>query len=98
MRMRLVATIGALWLAGTGMSLSAPIGAAAIGTAAEQLNVTESVHCRPFRHWHRWGCSRGCDRVYIGPGIRVRTRIGVRDGYRDGYRGGYRGGARTAAI
>lgn len=98
MRTGLLATIGAVWLIGTGAAVSAPISAAAIGEAAEQLNVTESVHCRPFRHWHRWGYSRGCNRVYIDPGIRVRTRIGVRDGYRDGYRGGYRGGARTGVT
>lgn len=94
MRTRLFATIGAIWLAGTGVSLAAPISAAAIGDAAEQLNITESVHCRPFRHWHRWGYSRGCNRAYIDEGIRVRTRIGVRDGYR----GGYRGGARTGVT
>lgn len=101
MRIRLVATIGALWLAGTGMALSAPIGAGAIGQAAEQLNVTESVHCRPFRHWHRWGYGRGCGprygaRVYIDEGVRVRSRYGYR--HRDGFRGrvgvrdGFRGG------
>ena len=99
MRTGLFATIGAIWLAGTGVALAAPISPAAIGEAAQQLNVTESVHCRPFRHWHRWGYSRGCSRVYINPGVRVRTRIGIRDGYyRDGYRGGYRGGARTGVT
>ncbi len=98
MRTGLFATIGAVWLAGTGVALAAPISAAAIGEAAEQLNITESVHCRPFRHWHRWGYSRGCNRVYIDEGVRVRTRIGVRDGYRDGYRGGYRGGARSGVT
>ena len=92
MRTGLFATIGAVWLLGTGAAMAAPISAAAIGEAAEQLNVTESVHCRPFRHWHRWGYSRGCSRVYIEPGVRFRTRIGVRDGYRDGYRGGARSG------
>ena len=60
MRTGLFATIGAIWLAGTGASVAAPINAAAIGEAAEQLSVTESVHCRSFRHWHRWGYSRGC--------------------------------------
>ena len=62
MRTGLFATIGAVWLIGTGAASAAPISAAAIGEAAEQLNVTESVHCRPFRHWHRWGYSRGCNR------------------------------------
>ena len=46
MRTGLFATMGAIWLAGTGASVAAPINAAAIGEAAEQLNVTESVHCR----------------------------------------------------
>jgi len=53
MRTGLFATMGAIWLAGTGASVAAPINAAAIGEAAEQLNVTESVHCRSYRHWHR---------------------------------------------
>ena len=93
MRTPLFAAIGAVWLSGTGASLAAPINAAAIGEAAEQLNITESVHCRPFRHWHRWGYGRGCGpRAYIDEGVRVRTRIGVRDGYRGGYRGGARSG------
>jgi hypothetical protein len=110
MRMRLIATIGAIWLAGTGVSLSAPISAAAIGEAAEQLNVTESVHCRPFRHWHRWGYGRGCaygPRVYFDDGVRVRSRFSVhhrhgfhsRFGVRDGFRGdGFRGGVRSGVT
>ena len=100
MRTRLFATIGAIWLAGTGVALSAPISAAAIGEAAEQLNITESVHCRPFRHWHRWGYSRGCGpRAYLDDGVRVRTRIGVRDGYRDrGYRARFRGGVFATGV
>ena len=36
MRTRFFATIGAIWLAGTGVSLAAPISAAAIGAAAKQ--------------------------------------------------------------
>jgi hypothetical protein len=90
MRIPLFAAIGAVWLTGTGASLATPINAAAIAEAAEQLNITESVHCRPFRHWHRWGYSRGCGRVYINEGVRVRTRIGVRS--RDGFRGDGRSG------
>ena len=102
MRTGLFATIGAIWLAGTGASVAAPINAAAIGEAAEQLSVTESVHCRSFRHWHRWGYSRGCHRVYIDEGVRVRTRIGVHERYgvrsRIGVRDGFRGDTRTGVT
>ena len=98
MRTGFFATIGAVWLAGTGLALAAPISPAAIGEAAEQLNITESVHCRPFRHWHRWGYSRGCNRVYVNPGVRIGVRDGYRRGYGGGYRGGYGGGARTGVT
>ena len=102
MRTGLFATIGAIWLAGSGASVAAPINAAAIGEAAEQLSVTESVHCRSFRHWHRWGYSRGCNRVYIDEGVRVRTRIGVHERYgvrsRIGVRDGFRGDTRTGVT
>ena len=90
MRTPLFAAIGAVWLAGTGTSLAAPISAAAIGEAAEQLNVTESVHCRPFRHWHEWehrrtfGCGGGGSveirrghRVGVGIEERQRSRTSI---------------------
>lgn len=100
MRTPLFAMIGVVWLAGSGASVAAPINAAAIGEAAEQMSLAESVHCRQFRHWHRWGYSRGCGRVYLNEGIRVRSRIGVHDrfgvrsrvGVRDGFRGESRSG------
>jgi hypothetical protein len=100
MRTPLFAMIGVVWLAGSGASVAAPINAAAIGEAAEQMSLAESVHCRPFRHWHRWGYSRDCGRVYIDEGVRIRSRIGVRDrfgvrsriGVRDGFRGESRSG------
>src|SRR6266480_4219956 len=96
MRTPLFAAIGAVWLAGTGASPAAPISAAAIGEAAEQMSVTESVHCRPFRHWHRWGFSRGCGGVYLDEGVRVRERFGFRS--RFGVREGFRGDTRTGVT
>src|SRR6187397_2183677 len=46
-------------LAGSSGAVAAPIDGNAIKAAAEQIGVGESVHCRPFRHWHRWGYGRG---------------------------------------
>jgi hypothetical protein len=96
------AVIGAAALAGSGASVAAPVGAGAIGQAAETIGLSESVHCRQFRHWHRWGYSRGCDRVYFDEGVRVRTRIGVheRHGVRSrlGEREGFRGESRTGVT
>ena len=103
MRTPLLAIIGAVWMASPGVSAAAPVNAGAIGQAAEGLAVTETVHCRPFRHWHRWGYSRGCGPgVYIDEGVRVRSRIGVHErfGVRSGIgvRDGFRGESRTGVT
>jgi hypothetical protein len=82
-------------LAGTAPAVAAPVSPSAIKQATEGMQLTETVHCRPFRHWHTWGFSRGCGRVYFDEGVRVR-RFGYREHYRDGryYRGGVREGFR----
>src|ERR1700742_4808424 len=80
--------VGAAALAGSSGAIAAPIDGNAIKAAAEQIGVGESVHCRPFRHWHRWGYGRGCSgaTIYYDTGPRYRY------GYRYGHRGGYGGG------
>jgi hypothetical protein len=73
---------GAALLAGSSGTIAAPVNGGAIKAAADELGIAESVHCRPFRHWHRYGgYSRGCR----GPGVviyndrpRLRMRYGVR--------------------
>jgi hypothetical protein len=78
----------------------------AIKAAVDQVDLGESVHCRPWRHWHRWGFGRGCYRggvtFYEGPrfyryGYRHRGGFDVRERERAGVtiRGGegFRGGS-----
>jgi hypothetical protein len=68
-------------LFGSSGTIAAPVNGGAIKAAADGIGINESVHCRPFRHWHRYGgYSRGCR-----PGIviyndrpRLRLRYGVR--------------------
>jgi hypothetical protein len=50
----------AFGLAGAAPAGAVPANGIAIDQAANTLDVTESVHCRPYRHWHRWGYGRGC--------------------------------------
>jgi len=96
------AVIGAAVLAGSDASMAAPFSGAAIGQAANEIGLSETVHCRPFRHWHRWGYSRGCDRVYFDEGVRVRSRIGVHERYgvrsRFGAREDFRGESRSGVT
>ncbi len=54
------ATLSIGWLVAqpaTAMTLPAPAGLADVRDA---VNLTEDVHCRRYRHWHRWGYSSGC--------------------------------------
>ena len=78
--------VGAAAFVGSSGAIAAPISGSAIAVAAEQVGIGESVHCRSFRHWHRWGYSRGCGggSVYYDSGPRYRY------GYGRGYGG--RGG------
>ena len=75
---------GAVWISGSSASIAAPIDASAIRAAADEVGIGETVHCRPFRHWHRWGYGRGCRGgvVIYDRGPRVRYGVSVRDGYR----------------
>jgi hypothetical protein len=69
-------------LLGSSGTIAAPVNGGAIKAAVDEIGINESVHCRPFRHWHRYGgYSRGCR----GPGVviyndrpRLRMRYGVR--------------------
>jgi len=66
------------WCVGANPSVAAPANGVALGDAAGELGMAESVHCRPYRHWHSWGRGTGCGRsaVIIREGYRVR-RPGV---------------------
>jgi hypothetical protein len=68
--------------------VAAPISASVIKQAAEAIAVGETVHCRPYRHWHRWGYGRGCRGGVVIYGPRVRSRYSVR--IHEYYDGGYR--------
>src|ERR1044072_7460612 len=76
--------VGAAALAGSSGAIAAPISGNAIKAAAEQIGVGESVHCRPFRHWHRWGYGRGCQGATIYYDTGPRHRYGYRHGQRYG--------------
>lgn len=82
--------VGAAALAGSSSAIAAPISGSVIKDAAEQIGLGESVHCRPFRHWHRWGYGRGCGGATIYYDTGPRYRYGHRYGHRYGYGG--RGG------
>ena len=62
---------------------AAPVSAIAIKQAADEIAVSEAVHCRPYRHWHRWGYGRGCREGVVIYGPRVRYGESVY-GYRYG--------------
>ena len=79
---------GATLFAGSTGATAAPASGGAIKAAADQIGLGETVHCRPFRHWHPWGYSRGCRggvTIYDG-GPRWRHRLGVREEFRGGFR------------
>ena len=82
---------GAALFAGSSGAIAAPASGGAIKAAAEEIGVTESVHCRPFRHahphWHRWGHGcRGAGLMIYERGPRFRHRFGVREEFRGGFR------------
>ena len=79
---------GAALLAGSSGSIAAPVNGGAIKAAADGIGIGESVHCRPFRHWHPWGYSRGCRggvTIYERE-PRFRHRFGIREEFRGGFR------------
>ena len=74
---------GAALFAGSSGSIAAPVNGAAIKTAADEIGISESIHCRSFRHGHRYG--HGFNRGCRGPGVviyndrpRLRMGYGVR--------------------
>ncbi len=87
MRIWPVLLLGAAALVGSSGAIAAPISGSAIAAAADQIGFGESAHCRPFRHWHPWGWSRGCGGAYYDYGPRY--RYGYRYGHRYGSRGGF---------
>jgi len=67
------------WCVGASPSAAAPVNGVALGDAAGELGIAESVHCRRYVHWHSWGRGTGCGRrgaVVIHEGVRIR-RPGV---------------------
>lgn len=77
---------GAVTLVSSSGLVAAPIDGSAIKAAAEEIAISQNVHCRPFRHMHRSGYHRGCRSGVViydrGPRVRARVGIGVRDGVR----------------
>ena len=59
-------------------AVAAPISAGVIKQAADEIAVGETVHCRRYRHWHRWGYARGCGGGVVLYGPRVRSGYSVR--------------------
>jgi hypothetical protein len=66
----------AIGLAGTSPTVAVPANGVVINDAANAARLVEDVHCRPYRHWHRWGYGYGC-------------RYGYRSYYWRGHRHGY---------
>jgi hypothetical protein len=73
---------GAALFAGSTGTIAAPVNGGAIKAAADEIGLNESVHCRSFRHGHRYGhgFSRGCRGgvVIYNDRPRLRLRYGVR--------------------
>src|SRR5215470_13685727 len=61
-----VATAAVVGLTGVPSAGAAPANGIVIDRAASTLDVTENVHCRPYRHWHSWGFGYGCRRGWYG--------------------------------
>ena len=85
--------VAGLILTASSATVAAPVGASVIKQAADQITVAETVHCRPYRHWHRWGYGRDCRGgvVIYGPRVRYGASIyapRIRSGY-GAYGGGY---------
>ena len=79
---------GAILTASSASIVAAPISPSVIKQAADEIAVAETVHCRPYRHWHRWGYGRGCHGGVVIYGPRVRSGYSVR--YREYYDTRYR--------
>ena len=72
-------------LTASSASVAAPVSASVIKQAADEIVVAETVHCRSYRHWHRWGYGRGCHGGVVVYGPRVLSSYSVRyRGYDDG--------------
>jgi len=87
-----VAFAGGIWIATSLGAVAVPINGSAIKNAAAEIGLTENVHCRPYRHPHRWGYGRGCARggVVFDEGVRVRSRFGFRPRDEVRFRSGFR--------
>ncbi len=69
------------------MTSTSPVGVLA---ASEAIDMAAQVHCRPYKHWHRWERRRtyGCPG---GPSFEIRRghRVGIHEReYRRGHRVG----------
>ena len=69
-------------LTASSAAVAAPISASVISQAADDIAVAETVHCRPYGHWHRWGYGPGCRRGVVIYGPRVRSSYREYYGYR----------------
>jgi hypothetical protein len=92
--------VGAAILTASSAALGAPISPSAIRQAADEVAVVETVHCRRYRHLHRWGYGRGCrGAASYAPRVRYRASIygpRVRSSYSIRYREYYYTGNRYA--
>jgi hypothetical protein len=69
-------TIGCLGTSGaSAMTSTSPAG---LRVAIEAMESSTLVHCRPYRHWHRWGYGSGC---HGGVSVEIRRghRVGVEE-------------------
>ena len=66
----------AIGIAGTSPTVAVPANGVVINDAANAARLVEDVHCRSYRHWHRWGYGYGC-------------HYGYRSYYWRGHRHGY---------
>jgi hypothetical protein len=78
----------AVGLLGTsGANAMTSISPAGVRVAAEAMDTSALVHCRPYRHWHEWehrrtfGCREGSS-IEIRRGHRDRVRVEEREGSR----------------
>jgi hypothetical protein len=70
---------------------------AAVRLATEAVDVSESVHCRPYRHWHAWEhrWTHGCHGGAVGVETDVEIRRGHRARVHEGSRTTIRSGTTT---
>jgi hypothetical protein len=71
------ATLSIGWLVVQPATATTLPAAAGLVDARDAVNLTEDVHCRRYRHWHRWGYSRGCRVIVVRRHYRPHWRYRV---------------------